>query len=430
MKKIIELIKLHKFYSITMILSVAVTISFLMSIYLFYAIHNEDVGPEVNRSRSVSMTTPVIVGEENGKEVMDWVLYNQETIDELLKDIEGIDFYNTYTNVYYADLMTSIIGNSGNRVALKMMVSDENIWRMLSYKFIEGRPFSKSDIESQSKVVVISEIAAFQLFGRTTDIVGETISIDNNNRDEYKVIGLVENISSFFTDAFYDVWFPIPEFGQIITRQNSNFDLDRVSGRLELNVTLKHGYSTSQFRSDLFKSLDEFNRTFLGGEEYRMQFGRDNSEPFTLRGLGSNKVVLTILAVLLVIMLVIPVINGFGISSSYISSRISEIAIRKVYGANDRQLITQLIVENVLITLIGAAIGLGLSSMVTREVLTISSSAYGNATQMYFVPMELLFNLKTIFIAVLFTVVFNTLSVYIPARRATRQPISTTIKGD
>jgi putative ABC transport system permease protein len=55
--------------------------------------------------------------------------------------------------------------------------------------------------------------------------------------------------------------------------------------------------------------------------------------------------------------MLLPAVNLMNLNTSRIMERASEIGVRKAFGASSRVLVGQFIVENVILTLVGAAIG-------------------------------------------------------------------------
>jgi putative ABC transport system permease protein len=69
-----------------------------------------------------------------------------------------------------------------------------------------------------------------------------------------------------------------------------------------------------------------------------------------------------------VLFLVLPTINLVNLNISRIIERASEIGVRKAFGASSRVLVGQFVVENVVLTMVGAAIGFVLSFFVLRAL--------------------------------------------------------------
>ena len=55
--------------------------------------------------------------------------------------------------------------------------------------------------------------------------------------------------------------------------------------------------------------------------------------------------------------MLLPAVNLVNLNASRIMERASEIGVRKAFGASSRTLVGQFVVENVVLTLIGAALG-------------------------------------------------------------------------
>jgi putative ABC transport system permease protein len=66
--------------------------------------------------------------------------------------------------------------------------------------------------------------------------------------------------------------------------------------------------------------------------------------------------------------MLLPTVNLININVSRIMERASEIGVRKAFGASARTLVGQFIVENVILTLVGGAIGFVLSFFILRAL--------------------------------------------------------------
>ena len=67
---------------------------------------------------------------------------------------------------------------------------------------------------------------------------------------------------------------------------------------------------------------------------------------------------------MLLALLFIPAINLCGMISSRMDERMSELGVRKAYGATNVGLISQVLTENLLLTLVGGLLGLALAYLV------------------------------------------------------------------
>ncbi len=126
-----------------------------------------------------------------------------------------------------------------------------------------------------------------------------------------------------------------------------------------------------------------------------------------------------LIAVLGLGFMLLPTINLVNITISRIFERASEIGVRKAFGASSRQLIGQFIVENIVLSLIGGAIGL-LGAAAVLAWLNGSGLIAEAAFRI---------NLRVFFVALVLSIVFGILSGAYPAWRMSRLNPVSALKG-
>ena len=103
-----------------------------------------------------------------------------------------------------------------------------------------------------------------------------------------------------------------------------------------------------------------------------------------------------------------------------------EVGVRKAYGATDQSIIRQVLYENLLLTTIGAVIGLALSyltmSVGYKWVMSIFDKGSDNIVSG--VTTEMLFNPTIIAITMLLTLVLNLMAAIVPTLFALRKSIT------
>jgi putative ABC transport system permease protein len=113
---------------------------------------------------------------------------------------------------------------------------------------------------------------------------------------------------------------------------------------------------------------------------------------------------------LALLFMALPVLNLINLSLSRILERSSEIGVRKAFGASSWTLVGQFLVESVVLTLIGGALGLALSALAIRML--------GNAD---FIPYaQLSLNFRVFLYGLAFALAFGVLSGAYPAWRMSR----------
>ena len=149
------------------------------------------------------------------------------------------------------------------------------------------------------------------------------------------------------------------------------------------------------------------------GVSFRQIFGRG----LQAAGVGFGMVLL--------VLLLIPAINMSGITQSRMRKRMAEIGVRKAFGATRSELLTQVLYENLLQTLLGGVLGLFFSY---ASVLLLSDWLLDTGTASMgigrtFVNAEMMFNPVIFLYAFLACLALNLLSAGIPAWRASRMRI-------
>ena len=127
----------------------------------------------------------------------------------------------------------------------------------------------------------------------------------------------------------------------------------------------------------------------------------------------------------LFIILLVPSLNLCGLSNSRMQQRVSELGVRKAFGATGSTLIRQILNENLVLTLIGGAVGLVFSYLavyVMRTWLFTNSQNIGTAGD-FSLSMDALFSPMVFVLAFVFCLVINLLSAGLPAWLATRRTI-------
>ena len=134
---------------------------------------------------------------------------------------------------------------------------------------------------------------------------------------------------------------------------------------------------------------------------------------------GNVSSLLLILFVLMILFLLLPTINLVNINVSRIIERLSEIGIRKSFGASSLTLAGQFLLENIIITMIGGAISLVLSSIVLA--LINDSGMIPHA--------RLALNHRIFFYALIICLIFGIISGVYPAYKMSRLRPAEALRG-
>jgi hypothetical protein len=92
-------------------------------------------------------------------------------------------------------------------VTVRPMYVNDGFWRVFTFDFISGRPFTDADERAQRNKAVISESLAKKVFG-SADVVGRYLE---NNGLRYEVAGVVKDVSAATPTTYADIWMVIPK---------------------------------------------------------------------------------------------------------------------------------------------------------------------------------------------------------------------------
>lgn len=299
----------------------------------------------------------------------------------------------------------------------RIKYTDHNFWNIFDFSFIHGSPFLDADFHSGIPKAVITSQVASELFG-TKNAVGETIIIDFV---PHTITGIVKPVTRAANHAYAEVWVPytatpsllenpynegIPGPFITVILANSRSDFDEIKQELEQR-TKQYNEGKNEFKVNFFKGP----LTRLDIAAGSNGFGKvDLKDYFMTTGAT------------LLFLLLIPALNITGVMQSSIHKRRGEIGVRKAFGATYGKLITQILYENLVITLIGGFIGL-LFSFILLE-----------ATKSFMLSGETMLNPEMLFkpglfvLALFFALLLNLLSAGIPAIRISRQQIVSALK--
>lgn len=216
-----------------------------------------------------------------------------------------------------------------------------------NWKMESGAAFTESDLRSAARVVILGAVTAKNLFNEE-DPIGKTIRISNR---PFVVVGILMAKGQSLTGRDQDDTVIIP-----ITTSERQITGSQFPGSIR--------YMLVQAKSPDDMDIAEIEITQLLRQRHRIPKGKDND--FTVRNLTAIADVATDAAKVMSIVLgaiasVSLLVGGIGIMNIMLVSvteRTREIGIRMAIGANQRAILTQFLLEAMMICLMGGVIGL------------------------------------------------------------------------
>ena len=425
LKQAWALLRQNPLFSGLYIAGTGLAIAMTMIVAMIYYVKLAPVYPEVNRSRTLYLENAQFTDGNSTWQsclsytaLQDWALRfeNVETISAQYASWQFTE--NAY--IQPAD-------RSGDfRPQIKMV--DPAFFRIYAFRFLEGNPFTDSDLQSGIRTAVITDDLARRLFGSAEGAVGKFFSL---SYVQYRVCGVVRGGSYLTPRSYAQVYLP---------------------------YTVDPGYRYPQ-GSGLFPYLGAFSLTFLVKDDAQAKAlqaeVKDVTRRLNLEHKGQWEMLLweqprthtlsvfqewptqefsfwakvRYFGLMLLVLLLVPALNLSGMIASRMESRLAEMGVRKSFGAGRSKLLGQVMWENLLLTLLGGLLGLvvaWLAIYVGREWLFFLLDDFAEAIPEgadAYVSGEMLFAPVVFLCAFVLCVVLNMLSALLPAWLSLRKPI-------
>lgn len=223
-----------------------------------------------------------------------------------------------------------------------------------------GRWLKNTDVDNNSYVCVINETAATELIGYV-DCVGQAISL---NGVKYTVVGVIANdedsLTAMFTSGSMVAYVPYPSLPRLSTSVSGEVTFFYISAPVGGTLETAEAAIT-----DIL--MDRFD-----DDEDAFDVDSQNILEETMSSITS---VLTILlGGIAAISLVVGGIGIMNIMLVTVTERTREIGIRKAIGASRGTILTQFLMEAVVLCMMGCALGIFLSWAILQTLTTVVSS--------------------------------------------------------
>ncbi|MRG92706.1 FtsX-like permease family protein [Polyangium spumosum] len=248
-----------------------------------------------------------------------------------------------------------VIAGDRNAVTQVMGVS-RSYFPVRGFSVDKGQMFTESEELLKAKVVILGETVREKLFG-TGDPIGQYVRI---GRYPYRVVGLLakKGQSPFGEDQDDRVLMPIGSFRarvvpsppgrvqQLIASATDERTVDRAVAQIESILRQRHGIAPDQDPDFGIRTQAEFRKS-------------------------SEEIVGTLTVLLSSIAAVSLLVGGIGVMNIMLVSvteRTREIGIRMAIGASAADIMTQFLVEAIVLSVIGGVFGLGIGAGVIKAL--------------------------------------------------------------
>ena len=427
LRQVLAMIREERLYSAMYICGTALAIAFTMLISEVYYVKTANIAPEVNRSK-----TYYLYDLNRGEEHVDACIYS-DTFRDLFQKMQTPECVMAWVGMQMWDKAYMKLADNVHDRGVRVKLTEPGFFRFFQFRFTEGAPFTQDDFDHRDRIVVVTTEVAELLFGKEAKAVGQRIYV--NNRD-FTICGVVETPSSLTEKCVADIWCPYNAQGLLDNLHMVGGDGEVVKGAYNINMNLYVAFSVPADKREAFlqemKEVEARYNSMHKDEPVDMVGSLKTHYATVWHELGSvfdvwDDNLIWYLTPAILLLLLVPALNLSGMVASRMERRLPEMAIRKAFGAKRRTLLWQVMMENLLLTLIGGAIGLCLAWTALygwRDwvfyIFSRNSSLYESVP---LIKGEMFFGPAVFLIALLVCTLLNVLAATLPAWLSLRKPI-------
>ena len=420
MKQAWNLMKQNKLFTGIYVVGTALAIATTMIMAIVYYVKIAPVYPEVNRDRTLFME---LAREKVGTStnMSPWSL---KAVKEWFYPLKNAEVVSAEIKNYGNEFIQPMDGSGDFKIYTKYI--DTNFFQVYDFRFVEGKPFTEADLQSAIPTAVITDAMARRLYGDATGAVGKTFTM---NYVDYRVVGVVEAPSFLCKQSFAQIYFPYT----LLTGYDHSGGRSKMLGVFNVTMVAKDKEQEAALREEIKELYRKYNTSQDEVELPQLEQPRSFALTVFQDSVSDEvfdwKAVFKKFGLTLLVLLLVPALNLSGMIAGRMETRLSEMGVRKSFGAHRNGLLGQVMWENLLLTLAGGLLGLILAWTALyacrdwlfalfddRPVLAIEGVSTSVSGEMLFAP--------SIFLAAfLLCLVLNLLSALIPAWNSLRNPI-------
>ena len=257
-----------------------------------------------------------------------------------------------------------------------------------NFSVIAGTGFSAADIETRAQVAVIDGDSRARFFPDGRDPVGQVLIL---GRVPMRVIGVVQAGGASFGPDSLKVWVP---YTTVMSRLTGQSHLSNIA------VQIDPRYSSAEAEA----AIDALMLARHGVRDFFLS----NSDTIRSTITSTARALTALVAMIAVISLIVGGIGVMNIMLVSVTERTKEIGLRMAIGARRSDIVSQFLIESVLLSLTGGVLGIALAL------------GGGTLAVWAFPEVPLIFSGASVVVAFLSSTLIGITFGFLPARAASR----------
>lgn len=294
----------------------------------------------------------VVLSEINPGKRRNLPTASPRNIEDWQKQSQTIEQFGAWRDWHFR------VNTTSGPLTASSAISSPELFQVLGIKPLRGRlPLSEENQVGRDHVVVITNSCWQTRFAGSEDVVGQTLFLD---KEPFTIIGVLPANFEALNLGSFEIWAPL------------SVDPDQTLGRHAKNrrvyARMKEHVSLDAVQSEMIAIAGRL------GQEYPAENGGWTIKVNSLQReeVGDLRTSMLLFLGAVGIVLLIACINVSNLFLARAMARRKEFAIRVALGAGRFQLLRQLLIESVLLSLIGGAAGLLLAIWLMDLFIAIS----------------------------------------------------------
>lgn len=375
----IEAIKAHKLRSFLTMLGIIIGITSVICVVALARGSQEKILSDINNigTSTINLFPGKNFGDPNAAKAKNFTIEDANVLSKL-------DFIDYATPMASSSGLLMYKNQSANS---NLRSGSENSLKINGVKIISGRDFVKSDIDNFASVVIIDSNVK-QTFFKNEDPLGKLILF---NKKPLTIIGVGKVDEGSFGSENLTIYVP---YTTTIYKITGNHNLRSIL------IKLKDGTNSQLAESTIIEFLKirrQDNDFFARNSDSVMQTIKSTTDTMSLLISG--------------IALISLIVGGIGVMNIMLVSvieRTKEIGIRMAIGAKGSDIMTQFLIESVLLCAFGGIVGVGLAYFI------------GFIFNMTGAKFSMIFSLNSVLIAFGISSLIGIIFGYMPAKNASK----------
>lgn len=420
-----QLLRQNKLVSTIYILGTALAIASTTIFAIIYYVRLASVYPEYQKDRTLTFSTMLY---DTGNGFARFALgVSNKAMTECFGNLKNAELVSAYMDEQ--GLSTVFAQGRKSSFDIVKRLADPAYFKIFNYEFLAGAPFSQEEFDAGSHKVAISDQVANKLGFTPDQAVGQSVNIGFVDYDicgVFRESSAINNLSYVQAVAPYTStptsYFGYPDCAVAGMLSVLILSDDEVAVRDEINEYFRK-YASAEMDGRKIDTYNQPRSALKSALTLNPEFEVD-----LMQIIRQNLLILLTL-------LIVPALNLSGMIASRMDSRMGELGIRKSFGATRSSLLSQVLWENLWLTVIGGVLGL----IVTWTLLSTdaasaftailpSSNRLNDPSVTVRFTSDMLFAPAIFAFTFLFCVLLNILSALIPAYGALRRPIVKSLK--